>query len=126
MKKLLVLFALLIGTYAFSQQASDVKFSETKHSFGKITQGKPVTTDFTFTNQGSKPLMIETATAECGCTSPEYSKAAVLKGKTSTIKVTYNAAAGGPFTKKVTVKFAKIAEPVILEIDGEVVEGGGK
>ena len=63
----------------------------------------------------------EQATAQCGCTTPEYSKKAILKNKISPIKVTYNAANPGPFTKTVTIKFLNIAEPTILTIEGEVV-----
>jgi hypothetical protein len=56
----------------------------------------------------AKPAVIEFANAECGCTTPEYSKNPIMKGKTSTIKVTYNAAnPGGTFKKNVNVKFAQ-------------------
>ena len=122
MKKLLFAALMLVSFASFAQTDKDIHFDVMKHSFGKIPQGKPVTTTFTFTNDAAKPLIVENAMAECGCTSPDYSKAPVLKGKTSTIKVTYNAAAEGQFTKKVTVKFANVAEPVILEISGEVVK----
>ena len=44
------------------------------------------------------------------------------KDKTGIIKVTYNAENPGKFTKRVTVKFANIATPLVLTIDGEVVE----
>lgn len=119
MKHLLFIAALFISLNSIAQ--TNVKFSETKHSFGKISQGKPATTEFTFVNTGAKPLVIETATAECGCTTPEYPKDAFIKNKGSKIKVTYNAEAVGAFSKKVTVKFANIDEPVILTIEGEVV-----
>lgn len=99
-----------------------VSFDKVKHSFGKIKQGTPKSFTFTLKNNGSKPLIIEQATAQCGCTTPEYSKAPVLKGKSSQIKVTYNAANPGPFTKTVTVKFLGIAEPSILTIEGEVLK----
>jgi hypothetical protein len=112
------------ATLSFAQDVP-AKFTEMKHSFGKIKQGVPVTTEFKFTNTSGKPLIIEVATAECGCTTPEYPKTPVMAGKESTIRVTYNAANEGHFEKKVTVKFAKFAQPVILEIDGDV-EGSGK
>ncbi|WP_153798982.1 DUF1573 domain-containing protein [Foetidibacter luteolus] len=123
MKQLLLAVMLIVSVGAFAQTTGDVKFAAMKHSFGKIPQNKPVTTEFVFTNNGSKPLIIESATAECGCTSPEFSKAPVMKGKSANIKVTYNAAAEGPFTKRVTVKFANL-EPVVLEINGEVQPSG--
>ncbi len=101
-------------------QDSPVKFTETKHSFGKIKQGVPVTTEFSFTNTSGKPVIIEVATAECGCTTPDYPKTPIMKDKTSAIKVTYNAENEGHFEKKVTVKFAKVAQPVFLVIEGDV------
>jgi hypothetical protein len=104
------------------QVASPVSFDATKHSFGKIKQNEPKSYTFTLKNNGSKPLIIEQCTAQCGCTTPEYSKSPILKGKASTIKVTYNAAAPGVFTKTVTVKFLGINEPTILTIDGEVLK----
>jgi hypothetical protein len=118
MKKNLVLFFLLISTGLFAQ--SDVAFTTTTHSFGKIKQHVPATFVFTFTNKSSKPVIIEFATAECGCTTPEYSKEAILKGKSSDIKVTYNAENPGTFKKNVNVKFVNVQQPVVLTIDGEV------
>jgi len=112
------------ATLSFAQDAP-AKFQEIEHSFGKVKKDVPVTTEFKFTNTSGKALIIEVATAECGCTTPEYPKTPVMAGKESAIKVTYNAANEGHFEKKVTVKFAKYAQPVILEISGDV-EAGSK
>jgi hypothetical protein len=121
MKYLVALAFMCFSVVAFGQTKADVKFTAMKHSFGKIKQNVPATYTFTFKNASTKkPLIIESATAQCGCTTPEYPKSPVGKGKTGTIKVTYNAAAVGAFTKTVTVKFANIAEPVVLTIDGDV------
>lgn len=120
MKKLLLITFLACSAVAFAQEKTGIDFKDVKHSFGKVPQGKPVTTEFTFTNATAKPLIVEVATAECGCTTPEYPKEPIMKGKTGTIKVTYNAANPGHFEKKVTVKFANVNEPVILTIDGDV------
>lgn len=105
-----------------AQTASPVSFQTTKHSFGKIKQGEPQTFVFNLKNNGNKPLIIENATAQCGCTKPEYPNKPIAKGKSSTISVTYNAATLGAFTKTVTVKFLGINEPTILTIDGEVIK----
>ena len=123
MKKLLAILALIAMVPVFAKNDDGpASFTVTKYSFGKVPQGKPVTTEFVFTNTSGKPLVIEVATAECGCTTPEYPKTPILKGKTGVIKVTYNAANMGLFTKNVTVKFANIASPVILTIEGEVIK----
>ncbi len=119
MKYFLSFLFIAFVSVSFAQDAP-VKFTEIKHSFGKIKQGTPVTTEFSFTNTSGKPVIIEVATAECGCTTPDYPKTPVMKDKTSSIKVTYNAEAEGHFEKKVTVKFAKVQQPVILTIEGDV------
>ncbi len=67
-------------------------------------------------------MVIESAVAECGCTTPEYPKGVIAKGASEKIKVTYNAASMGSFTKRVTVRVAKVADPVVLTIEGEVVD----
>ncbi|MBC7651929.1 MAG: DUF1573 domain-containing protein [Deinococcales bacterium] len=119
MRKLLFIIALFITINSFAQ--TSVKFTKVAHNFGKIIQNKPATYEFSFTNNGTKPLVIETATAECGCTTPVYTKLPIPKGKTEKIKVTYNAANTGSFKKNVTVKFANVTEPTILTIDGDVI-----
>jgi hypothetical protein len=120
MKKLLLsLFITAISIITVNAQAT---FKTTKHNFGKIKHNVPATYTFTFTNTGSTPLVIESAVAGCGCTTPEYPKNPIAKGKTGTIKVTYNAATVGAFTKDVTVKFLKQTEPVVLNISGEVLD----
>lgn len=121
MKQLIAALAFLVAIPVFAQTNAPVEFKETKHSFGKIPQGKPVTTQFSFTNTSGKAVVIESAVAGCGCTKPEYPETPILEGKTAVIKVTYNAANPGSFTKTVTVKFAGTAEPIVLTIEGEVI-----
>lgn len=95
---------------AFSQQgvpaAKEIlSTSRDVHDFGKIPQGKPVTTYFELTNTGKTALVLENVQASCGCTTPEWSKAPIEPGSTSKIKVGYNAAAEGPFQKTITVQY---------------------
>jgi len=120
MKQLLIVFSLFLCLKLAAQD--DIKFKELKHNFGKIKQNKPVTFFFSFTNAGNKALIVENAVAGCGCTTPDYPKEPIGKSKEAKIKVTYNAAAMGTFKKDVTVKFANHPEPIILEIDGEVIK----
>ena len=78
---------------------------ENGFDFGKIPQGRPVTHIFEFTNNGKEPLKLESVQASCGCTTPEWSKEPVEPGASASIKVGYNAAAEGPFTKTVTIAY---------------------
>ena len=120
MKVFLSFFLIMASITSFCQTGGMAEFKSTSYSFGKIPQGKPVTTEFIFTNTGSKSLIVQDAKAECGCTTPEFTKTPVSKNKTGKISVTYNAENPGTFTKKVTVTLLGIKEPVILTISGEV------
>ena len=125
MKKiLLIASAFIVGFTASAQQKADdvVKVKTDKFDFGKIKQSVPVTTYFEFTNTSDKPIVIESATATCGCTTPEYAKEPIAPNATTKIKVGYNAGASGVFTKPVTVKFAGVQEPKIVTITGEVLD----
>jgi hypothetical protein len=124
--KQFLLVSLLFGCLSVFAQQSPAQFKVVKHNFGKIKQNVPVTYTFKFTNTGDKPLVIENAVAGCGCTTPEYPKQPIAKGKEGTIKVTYNAAAMGVFTKDVTVRFVNTQQPVVLNIVGEVIEAKTK
>jgi hypothetical protein len=123
MKKFfLIATAFIIGFSASAQQKADdiVKAKTDQFSFGKIKQNAPVTTYFEITNTSNKPVVIETATASCGCTTPEYAKEPIAPGATTRIKVGYNAAAAGPFTKEIYVKLAGVQETKNFKITGEV------
>ncbi len=124
MKKLfLFASALVLSASLFAQQkkAEDaVKFKDLVHDFGKIKQGTPVTYDFPFTNISDAPIVIESATPSCGCTTPIKPEGAIAKGKDSKITAGFNAAAPGPFNKSITVKVAGIDQPLQLKITGEV------
>jgi hypothetical protein len=128
MKRMLLAFAaILISATMFAQSATGkkaedlIKFKEMSYNFGKIKQGVPVTHDFQFTNVSAKPVIIESATASCGCTTPVKPEPPVGKGKTDKITAGFNAAAVGPFNKSIYVKVAGVDAPVELKITGEVV-----
>jgi hypothetical protein len=114
--------ALLITTAVSAQKKADeaVKFVAVKHDFGKIKQGAPVTYDFAFTNVSAKPVVIESATASCGCTTPKWPQTPVSKNKKEKISAGFNAAAPGIFDKSIWVKVSGYDQPIELKITGEV------
>ncbi len=130
MKSFVLAFAaLLVTAGVFAQTApaatvvkasSFVKFKELSHDFGKIKQNTPVTYNFVFTNITDKPVVIESATASCGCTTPVKPEAPVGKGKEDKITAGFNAAAAGPFNKIIYIKVAGVDQPMELKITGEV------
>lgn len=123
--KWILLSILTILSYTLSAQNVEktVQFSTKKHSFGKIKQNIPVVYNFAFTNKGNEKIIIEEATASCGCTIPEKPSQPILPGKTSFIKVQYNAAVLGSFNKQVYIKIFGYNDRITLTIDGEVIKG---
>src|ERR1700761_9664998 len=128
MKKVLMICAVIIG-FAFTastvkaqdNEKPEFKFNEEKHDFGKIPQGTPVTTIFTFTNVGKEPLIITNVQPTCGCTIADYTKTPVAPNATGSIKITYNAAAAMPFNKTIVVTSNAKTPVKNLVIVGEVV-----
>jgi hypothetical protein len=132
-KAVLLLSAFILSFSLFAQQnnttpaapqttATDyVKFTEMSYDFGKIKQNVPVNHNFTFTNISKGPIVIESAIASCGCTTPVKPEGAVPKGKEDKINAGFNASNPGPFNKTITVKVAGADLPVVLRITGEVV-----
>jgi hypothetical protein len=136
MKKLFLSFAVLLlaaGSFAQVSGATEttaaapvvkaedlIKFKETVHDFGKIKQGVPVTYDFVFTNISKKTVVIESATASCGCTTPVKPEQPIAKGKSDKIKAGFNAASPNPFDKTIYVKVSGAAQPMEIKIKGEV------
>ena len=125
MRKLMILCAVILGfTITASAQTDskpEFKFVSEKYDFGKIPQGKPVTTNFEFTNIGEEPLILTQVQPTCGCTIADYTKTPVLKGQKGTIKITYNAAVVSVFNKTIVVTSNAKTPTKYLVITGEVV-----
>ncbi|RYZ55123.1 MAG: DUF1573 domain-containing protein [Sphingobacteriales bacterium] len=91
--------------------------------FGEVKEGPEAEHVFEFTNTGKEPLIIQTASASCGCTTPEFSKAPVLPGKKGTITVRYSTQGRpGPFNKSVYISSNAVTagERMELMIKGTV------
>jgi hypothetical protein len=124
MKKAVLFFSAFIFSLSLFAQQKDaselIKFTTLTYDFGKIKQNAPVNHDFTFTNVSNGPIVIETAVASCGCTTPVKPEGAVPKGKDDKINAGFNAANPGPFNKTITVSVMGASTPIILRITGEV------
>jgi hypothetical protein len=123
MKKILLLATAFAFTFAVSAQtkADDViKMNTEKHDFGKIKQGVPVTFIFELKNISNKPVVVESTSASCGCTTPEKPTEPILPGAIGKVTVQYNAAGVAPFTKDVYIKLAGVDQQKTVQITGEV------
>lgn len=108
------------ATSSMTATIAKINWAKESHDFGEIKQGKAVSVEFSFTNTGDEPLLIADVVPSCGCTASDYSKEPIAPGKSSTIKITYNAAAMGPFAKTITVNFQDAGLKKVLNIKGTV------
>ena len=99
--------------------AETLWISESSHDFGKIPQGKPVTTDFELKATGTDSLKLEMVQAGCGCTTPHWTAGTYAPGQVVKINVGYNAAGEGAFTKPVTITYNG-GQQKVINITGTV------
>ena len=134
MKKSLLL-ALSLTAAAFTAQAQApaakvgttagpaIVFEEVKYDFGSVVQGGTVDHTFKFKNTGTAPLVISNIGVSCGCTTPEWTKAPVMPGKTGTIAAHFNSAGKmGMQNKVLTIESNAAAGSTTVSLVGEVKE----
>ncbi len=71
---------------------------------GKQKEGKEIEISFRFKNTGTKNLVIENVTAQCGCTVPEKPEKPFAPGEEGVIKAKYNGSGHDETRKQVYVK----------------------
>jgi hypothetical protein len=108
---------------ATAANAPVAKFEKESHDFGKIKEGDKVSYDFKFTNTGKSPLIITSARATCGCTTPTWPKAPVKPGESGVISVTFNSAGkSGLQDKQITVTANTQPAETMVHLIGEVLK----
>ena len=138
MKKTLLL-ALSLTAAAYTAQAQATKpaanagpvagpsitFEEVKYDFGSVAQGGTVDHTFKFKNTGNAPLVISNIGVSCGCTTPEWTKAPVMPGKTGSITAHFNSTGKmGMQNKVLTIESNAAAGSTTVALVGEVKEAG--
>ena len=89
--------------------------------YGTIPHNADGKREFVFTNNGNKPLIIESTQGSCGCTVPTKPEGPIAPGAKGIIGVKYATDRVGQFTKNVTVKSnATGQETKVLTIKGNV------
>ncbi|MBL7836911.1 MAG: DUF1573 domain-containing protein [Bacteroidetes bacterium] len=89
---------------AILEEPKEIEWKKTTHDFGEIIEGTKAKYTFTFVNKGTAPIIINTATASCGCTVPSFSKEPVAPGATGSVTAIFDSTGKlGNFTKSITV-----------------------
>lgn len=85
-----VLLVLVFGVCLQIKAQTQLKFTDTKKSFGFVKKGEQVTLNYEFVNTGNQPLVITDAKAECSCTKVNWPKEPIMPGKTGVITVIFD------------------------------------
>jgi len=82
-----------------------LSFDKMMHDFGDVAPETDVFTQFTVTNTGDRPLIIEHVSASCGCTTPKKPEKPIPPGQSDIIEVKFKSKPGqtNEITKTVTV-----------------------
>jgi len=102
--------------------APELTFDKTVHDFGIIPLKGDAEYEFTFTNTGKEPLIIQNCQASCTCTVPACPRdKPFLPGEKGSIKVKYTTThLPGPFNRQFTVFSNAKNSPVRVTIRGEI------
>lgn len=99
-----------------------MSFKTTEYNFGSVKEGDIVDYTFEFTNTGTFPLIINKATATCGCTVPSWPKEPIAVGGKGEIKIKFNSANRKNLqTKYVNINANTKPEVTRLKITGNVI-----
>ena len=75
----------------------------TEHDFGQVSRGDTVTTVFKV-RAGDAPVVLLSASTDCGCTRAEFPKRPLRPGDTAQVKVVFAARDKGNFRKTVRLR----------------------
>lgn len=104
-----------------SGPAAKFEFVETTYEYGEVKQGDVVEHTFKFKNVGEVPLIIQNATASCGCTVPNPPKEPIAVGETAEIDVRFDTKGKiGMQNKRITINANTNPPQTYLEIRGNV------
>jgi len=114
-----LILATLLGN-VFAQASID--FKEKIFDFGFVKEGEKAEHIFAFENNGDDTLLLSNVQAQCGCTTPNWSREGIEAGENGEIFVSYNSSGRlGAFYKTVTVSSNGTVEPIKLIIKGLVI-----
>lgn len=105
-------------------ETAAMTFEETAYDFGTIQDGDVVKHTFSFTNTGKVPLIIQNATAQCGCTVPDWTRTPIAPGEKGEVRVEFNSKGkAGVQSKAVSITANTQPEVTQVTLKG-VVESG--
>lgn len=104
--------------------STSLKFDKERHDFGNVGPDTDNITEFTVTNTGDKPLIIEDVAASCGCTMPKKPEGPISPGESDVIEVKFHPKPGqkNEIIKTVTVTANTVDKIHTVEIRAFVLQ----
>lgn len=123
MRKIAIILSAALACFSSARAAAEVEWLDTTYDFGAFGEDEPVgDAVFKMVNHTSEPVSIVSASATCGCTTPQYTREAIAPGDTATVTVRYDAEGRpGRFSKSVYVRTSNSPERTRLVIKGIVI-----
>ena len=101
--------------------STTVQMLDSAYNFGSVTDGEKVEHSYRFKNTGTKPLIVSSAVASCGCTVPEKPEEPVKPGEIGFIKAVFNSKGRvGEVHKEITVTSNAYPKFPQLKLTGQV------
>jgi len=99
-----------------------IRFDDMAFDLGAVPlHGKPRECVFTFTNDGTAPLVVIRTAVSCNCLATEFSRRPVMPGEQGNITVTYTPKDKGDFSDNIKIFTNSSREnPTVLFLRGTV------
>lgn len=109
---LLTAFLMTGGSFLFPEDGPRIVFEKSQWDFGKVKEGKILSHNFEFRNDGDSPLVIEKVKTSCGCTAALASTQEVPPGQKGEIQVKFHTRGyAGSVSKFIFVKSNDSSQP---------------
>ena len=113
MKRIILASLMILGGFIANAQTTPtditkvLKFTNDNYNMGTIAYGKPTEFNVDLENISAAPITLENVMVGCGCTTPKYTKGAVIApGAHATVTLGFNGSAVGNFSKNATLFFS--------------------
>ena len=91
---MLLLSSLLLA--ACTPKQPQITLETENFDFGDVVNGDIVSQDLVVRNEGNEPLVVETVSTSCGCTTATLEPMNIPAGGTATLRVEFDSGAHGP------------------------------
>ncbi len=98
-RRFLTLLLLALGAALLAAcrgAAPAIAVETTRLDLGDVANGVVVTRDVVVTNRGDGPLVVESITTSCGCTTATLEPMTLAPGASGTLRIAFDAGAHGP------------------------------